>query len=372
MMAKANPINDTHKAGPMAVFFLTQTMQIAIEFVFIQQLVTKDSQQDAWIAVLLGGLSTFPVMWLILRLLEKERRYGQADLFSIQRRIFGKLIGSMLNLIVSIYVFLYSVTYLRSLIELLQVEIFPQLSTLVFSVLFCLIVWYIVMGGFRNIVGVSLINFIYLLPLFLSNVFVVPHAHFSNLLPIMEHRPQQIFLSFFMNTHVYVGFEFILFYYPFIKKPEEAKKWAYFSLLTTLYIYLIFIILGIVYYSQGEVQKTIWPTLTFWKSIKFPFFEHVDIIFSIILLWSLIPLVSLCSWVLTRGIKFTFPKIKKKYSLIAILILTIVTAYLIRDGQQVMMLTRLFNIIGFIAIYCYIPLLFLCQWLKNLFTGETA
>lgn len=371
-MAKTNPINDTHKAGPMAIFFLTQTMQIAIEFVLFQQLVTKDSQQDAWIAVLLGGLSTFPVMWLILRLLEKERKYGQADLFSIQRRIFGKLIGSMLNLIVSLYVFLYSVTYLRSLIELLQVEIFPQLSTLVFSVLFCLIVWYIVIGGFRNIVGVCLINFIYLLPLFLSTVFVVPHAHFSNLMPILDHRPQQIFLSFFMNTHAYFGFEFILFYYPFIKKPEGAKKWAYFSLLTTMYTYLIFIILCIIYYTQGEVQKTIWPTLTFWKSIKFPFFEHIDIIFSIILLWGLVPLVSLCSWVLTRGIKFTFPVIKKKYSLIAVLILTIVTTCLIQDAQHVMLLNRFFNVVGFTAIYGYVPLLFLCQWLKNLFAGETV
>ncbi|MCO7175888.1 GerAB/ArcD/ProY family transporter [Sporolactobacillus kofuensis] len=365
-------INETHTVGPLAAFFIPQAMQIGVGFLSFASVVTKASGQDAWIAVLISGLSTLLVMWFILRLLENERKYGTPDLFSVHYRIFGKRIGAILNFLSFLYVIGFSVAYLRSIIEILQVEIFNQLSTLSFSILFCLIVWYIVIGGIRNILGVCLLSFIYLVPVFSTAIFVVPHAHFSNLLPIFDHGLQDILSSSFVSTFAYLGFEFLLFVYPFIKSPKDAKKWAYFGLLTTMYTYLMIVLLSILFFGQGELQNTIWPALTFWKSVRFPFLEHIDIICVIILLWNLVPVISLCSWVLARGIKFTFPNVKMKYSLIGILILTIVLTVLIQNGEQVKQVGALINNSGFIFIYLYIPLLLFCQWLKKILSGESA
>ncbi|MFT8317268.1 MAG: GerAB/ArcD/ProY family transporter [Sporolactobacillus sp.] len=360
-----NKINETHQVGPLSVFFFTNVMQIGIGFLSFQQIVTRFGHQDAWLSITLSGLSTLGVMWLILRLLENESHYGRADLFSIQYRIFGKWIGGLLNFLMLFHVFVFAVTFLRSYIEILQVWLFPQLPMLSFSILFCAIIWYVVMGGIRSISGVTLLSFIYMIPLFLSCIFVVPQAHLSNLLPIFDNNPKSIIISCFYATRNFLGFELILYYYPFIKQPKEAKKWAYFGLLTTLYIYLMVIILGILYFSRNEMQNTIWPTITFWKSVHFPLIEHIDIICIILLLWNLIPNISLCSWILTRGIKFTFPSIKMKYSLIAVLILFIIINECVQNGLQVKQLNDFYSLYGFCIIYFYIPLLLLAQWLKK-------
>ncbi|WP_010630482.1 GerAB/ArcD/ProY family transporter [Sporolactobacillus vineae] len=367
-----NKINETHQLGPMSSFFLIQVTQIGIGFFSFQQPLSRFSAQDAWVACLIGGLSSLGVMWLILRLLENEHKYGRADLFSIHTRIFGKWIGGVLNLATIIFFMLYAAIYLRSYIEILQVWIFPQLSILVFTALFCLLIAYIVLGGMRTIGGIFLLSFVYMIPLYAETVFAVPGAHFSNLLPLFDHGPKSLLLSVFYSIHIYLGSEMILFYYPFIKHPEQAKKWCYFALLDTLFIYLMIMILGTAYFSQGEMKLTIWPTVTFWKSITFPLFEHVDMINIVYMIWILLPSMALSAWIVSRGIKLTFPVIRQKYALIFVLAVFIVVAEIVYNGELVATANALFSKLGFCFNYIYIPLLLLCQWIVKKVKGEPA
>lgn len=365
-------INETHQLGPMGGFFLTQVTQIGIGFLSFQQPMSRYSSQDAWIACLIGGLSSLGVMWVILRLLQNESKYGRADLFSLHQRLFGKWFGGTLNLFTIIFFMLYAAVYLRSYIEILQVWIFPQLSTLLFCILFCLLIAYIVLGGIRAIGGIFLLSFIYMIPLYAETAFAVPGAHFSNLLPLFEHGPKSLLLSAFFSIHIYLGSEMILFYYPFIKHPEKAKKWCYFALLNTLFIYLMMMILGTAYFSQGEMKLTIWPTVTFWKSITFPLFEHVDMINIVYLVWILLPSTALSAWIVSRGIKHTFPVIRQKYALIFVLAGFIIASEVIYSGELVKAANDLFSRLGFCFNYIYIPLLLLCQWIVKKIKGEPA
>ncbi|MFT8708848.1 MAG: GerAB/ArcD/ProY family transporter [Sporolactobacillus sp.] len=361
----ASKISETHQSSPVSVYFITHVMQVGIGFLSFQQILTKYAQQDAWIALLICGLSALGIMWIILRLLENEASYGTADIFSIHHRLFGRWIGGLLNYLVLFHVLLFAVVFLRSYIEILQVWVFPHLSIVCFSVIFCLIVWYVVIGGMRSITGVCLLSFIYLLPLFLSSIFIAPQAHFESILPLFDHSPQSILHSSFQAVHNFLGFELIIYYYPFIKKPKEARKWAYFGMLTTLQLYFTLLILGILYFSNGALQNTIWPTITFWKSVHFPLLEHIDTICIIILLWNLIPNISLCSWSIARGIKATFPAIKMKHSLIGILIVIIIFCVFIKDGLEVKQINDLYNFYGFFLIYLYFPFLLAAQWIKK-------
>ncbi|MCL1630669.1 spore germination protein [Sporolactobacillus sp. CPB3-1] len=366
----AAKISEASKIGPTSAFFIPQAMQVGVGFISFQQIVTDSPEQDGWISVLINGLATLFVMWTMLSMLENEKKYGQADLFSLQCRLLGKRIGNIMNIVILCYICFYTITYLRGFIEILQVEVFPQLSTFYFSLMFCFIIWYVVMGGIRNIFGTCLLSFIYAVPVFLSLLFIIPHAHFSNLLPIMEHSPRAILSSSFMATHEFLGFEYLMFFYPFIKQTKHAKRWAYFGLLNALYIHLAIIIVTITFFSQGALQATIWPTMTYWKSIHFPLFEHIDIIFCIIMLWNLIPSTSVCSWAMTRGIKSICPKIKMKYSIYGILILIILITSLIQNGEQIKEVHRLLVPVGFIVVYLYIPFLSFIQWLKKRLSGD--
>jgi spore germination protein (amino acid permease) len=360
-----NKISPAHQIAPVSAFFIPQVMQLGIGYLSFQQIVTKYSEQGGWVATLISGFIILGILWIILRLLENERQFGMPDLFSIHYRIFGSQIGAVLNLFVSVHVLIFSIIFLRSYIEIVQVWIFPQMSTFLFALIFCFIVWYIVIGGIRTISGVCLLSFIYLIPLSVLSLFIVPDAHFENLLPYFDHSPASLLRSCYQVTHDYLGLELILFFYPFISNPREARKWAFRSVLTTIYFYTTVMILTIVYFSQGELQNTIWPTVTYWKSVRFPLFEHIDIIAIVLMLWSLVPNISVCSWILARGVRFTAPKIKMKYALIVILALIITGTTMIRSGLQVKQINDVYTAYGAIIIYLYLPLLLLCQWIKK-------
>ncbi|GAY78600.1 spore germination protein [Sporolactobacillus inulinus] len=358
-------IKPAHQVGPVSAFFIPQVMQIGIGYLSFQQIITKYSQQDAWLASLISGALSLGILWVVLRLLENERQFGMPDLFSIHTRIFGRRIGTILNLFTVTHVLLFAIMSLRSYIEIVHVWVFPQMATFLFSLIFCLIAWYIVSGGMRTIAGVCLLSFIYLVPLSILTLFIVPHAQFENLLPFVDHSPAALLKSCYELTRVYLGFELLLYVYPFISNPREARKWAFRSALTTVYFYTTTLILAIAYFSQGELQNTIWPTVAYWKSVRFPLVEHIDIIAIVLLLWATIPKVCLCSWIIARAVKFTVPKIKMKYSLIVILALFIAGTTMIRTGLLVRQLNIAYTRYGALIIYIYLPILLFCQWIKK-------
>jgi spore germination protein (amino acid permease) len=369
---KSGQISETQQLGPMSGFIIPHTMQISIGILSFQQLLSKNSGQDAWLACLIGGLFSLAIMWMILRLLENEQKFGRADLFSLHQRLFGKWLGGLLNFFVSAHVVLFGVVFLRSYIEILQVWIFPQLSVFTFTILFCLIVWYIVLGGIRIVGGICLLSFIYMIPLYMSTAFAVPEAYFSNLLPMFDHSPAPILISAFHTTHIYLGFELMLYFYPFIKRPQLAKKWCYFGILTSMYIYIILMLMGTVFFSRGEMRLTIWPTITFWKSISFPLLEHVDMIIIVYFMWALLPSVSMSAWIVSRCVKHTFPVIKQKYALVGVLLIFVIISDLIKNGEQVKFANDLYGNIGFFIVYAYIPFLLFYQWLMKKVRGKAA
>lgn len=57
-------------------------------------------------------------------------------------------------------------------------------------------------------------------------------------------------------------------------------------------IYVVLAIVSFMYYSEGQLNHTIWPTLTMLKIIKVPFIQRFEYI--IIFVWFLIILPNLC------------------------------------------------------------------------------
>lgn len=345
-------------------------MQIGISVLSYERLVSQDSGPDAWIPVMIAGLSTLLIMWLILRLLENEQSYGRPELFAMHKRFFGPWIGNLLSAAFMVYEFCIAIVFMRAYIEIVQVWMFPGLTTLTFATVFSLIIWYIVMGGFRTITGTFLLGFVYILPLFLIDCFSGDNVRFDNLLPMFDHSPGGLARSFMNLSSCYLGFESILFYYPFIKRPQQAKKWCYYGLIASISIYVTTMIIETAYFSQGELQTLVWPVLVYWKSIHFPLFDRFEYIGIVNWLCVLIPNISLGAWIVSRGIKQSAPMIKQKYALVLVILMFIVICVIIKDRSQIDWLNLTVSRIGFYIIYAYIPFLLFWQWLLKKIGGK--
>lgn len=342
------------QVSPFLVFFLIHSTQFGVGALGYQRVIAMSAGYDAWMGIILFGLFTHIVVYMIYKICEKSG----GDLASAHRMAFGKWIGKLFTMFFVIYFIFTTVTVLRTYIEVVQVWLFPDLHTWLFSGIFLLLVIYIITGGFRVITGIAFLGVMLPSYLFLTMIIPLEYADFRNLLPIFDHSIKDIILSGKDMTLSMLGFETLLIFYPFLNKPEKSKKWAHLGIFMTSFVYLCFALVTFSYFSEGKLEKNIWATLSIWKIIELPFVERVEYIG--IANWCLIILPNVCIflWCSSRLAK-RMTKIRHRTALIVITVITFIIMLQFEDRKLINDLNSYMGVVGFYMGYVYIPLLFL-------------
>lgn len=352
-------IKSEYLVSPFLVFFLVHGMQYGIGVLSFQRQLAELVGRDAWISVILTGSIIHILIWMIYSMLNKEK----GDLITIHQHTFGKRLGNLLSTIFIIYILSQSVAVLRSYIEIVQVWIFPLLKTWPFALVLLLAVYYVVTSGFRVVTGVCFLAVI--LPLYLILTFFVPlgFADFRNLLPIFDHSFIEMAPSIKGTALAFSGFEILLFYYPFIQKPESSQKWAHYGNLFTTSLYLLIMVVTIVFFEQEYLKTVIWPTLLMWKIIELPFVERFEIIG--VTSWAvvMIPIICLLFWSASRGIKEMY-KVKQRKVLVFLLLICFTVSCLLTEREMIEQYNKWQSEIGFYILFLYLPVLFICYQIR--------
>ncbi|MBS4174365.1 GerAB/ArcD/ProY family transporter [Bacillus sp. FJAT-49736] len=351
-------ISESQKFSPFFLFFLVQSMQIGTGLLGFQKFVAIYAGYDGWQSVLFAGLTMNIIMWFVFKQLEMVN----GDLCDIHWTVFGKPIGNLFNIFIALYYVWYALTVLRNYIEIVQVWMFPDLSTFWFAISYLVLCVYIIYGGFRTIVGISFFSFI--LPFYIIFVqgFTLPFSDFHHFLPVFDHSINDVVNAAQQMSLANSGFETLLIYYPFLKNPKKAKKYGQISLLFTTLMYLFTTLITFAYFAQTELKREIWPTLTAYKIVKLPVVERFEYIG--IANWCLTILPSSCItlWCAGRLLKRT-TKIKMKYGVLLYGALILLGCIAIKTRAEIDILNALTNDFGFFMGYIYIPLLFVLLWL---------
>ena len=346
-------VPESRKISPFLVFFLITSMQLGVGALGFQRFIAKAAGYDAWISIILSGLVIHTILWMMLKML----KIADGDIITIHTFVLGEKIGKFISSFFILYLSLYTITVLRSYIEVVQVWMFPELKTFWFALVFLLLVIYIVTGGFRTVTGIAFFSIV--LPFYIAVllVFVIRYSDFTNLLPIFDHSVKEILRGSRNMTFTVLGFETILMFYPFIQKPEKAKKWAHFGVLFTTIMSLYLAIISFAYFSEAQLQKNVWPTLTMWKMIKIPFVERFEYIG--IANWSLVilPNLCICLWCASRIAKRLF-SIRQKTSIPVFAILCLTITSLLSTREQINIITDLTSKVGLYFNLVYVPILF--------------
>ncbi|WP_335870248.1 GerAB/ArcD/ProY family transporter [Bacillus sp. 2205SS5-2] len=345
-------ISQDKQISPYIVFFLINSIQVGIGVLGFQRVVAEKAGYDGWISVLLAGLSTHLVVIVLFQL----AKTGGGDLVEVHRYVFGKWLGHALSLIFCLYLSLIALNILRNYIEVIQVWLFPKLNPLFFSFLFLVLVYYIVSSGFRVVTGVAFFGVMLPAYLALTFLYTLGYSDFRNFLPIWDHDLMSILSSAMKMSLTYLGYETLLIYYPFIKNGRISQKWAHLSLATTTLFYLFLTIITFAYFSEEQLKKVVWATLSLWKIVEMPFVERFEYIG--IANWCLVILPNVCLfiWCASRIIKRT-TGFRQRRALIVILCLIFVSVYFIQTREQINRLNDIAGNIGLYINYVYFPLL---------------
>ncbi|MCM2534644.1 spore germination protein [Neobacillus pocheonensis] len=346
-------VHEKVKISPFLVFFLIHSMQFSIGVLGFQRLIAFTAGYDAWVAVIFTGLSIHIILWMMYKIVET----ANGDMVTANTFVFGKKMGKLISLPVVIYYLLSAVTTLRAYIEVIQVWMFQDLSTFWYSLAFCGLGIYIVFGGFRTVTGVAFFGVVLPAYLLFSFLFTLPYADIRNLLPIFDHSIKDLVMASYQMSYTYSGYEILLILYPFIKEPQKSKKWAQLGVLFTTFLYTILTIVTFSFFSEGQLQKIIWSTLSMWKIVQMPFVERFEYIG--ITNWSIVILPNFCIalWCGSRILK-RVTNLKQKYGVLLVSMVVSITINFLKTPQEIKLLSDYAGKIAFFLNYVYVPLLF--------------
>lgn len=321
---------------------------------FIQNILFKDAEQDTWISVLFMGLSLHIIIWMIYKMLGNPSK----DVIDLHRMIFGSFLGNAVSLLLIAYFFMLALSVFRSYIDILQIWVFPSLKTWVLAVILIIMIYYLVSGGFRVLTGFAFFAVIMSYILIILNIFPIRYGIFTYLLPVWNHSVHDLFKSFKTSCGMFMGFETMLIYFPFLKSPEKNAKWAHFGLLITTLQYTTIIVTTLMYFSHGLLMHTLYPVLVETKIIEFDFLERIEYIFAVSMLIIIIPMLCISIWSCTRIMK-RITQLKPRISLPLILIAFFIVIIQFNDRIKVDELGRFVSEVGFYFLFAYIPSIFI-------------
>ncbi|WP_261305948.1 GerAB/ArcD/ProY family transporter [Paenibacillus andongensis] len=355
-----NVVKENYLVSGFFVFFLIHASMVGVGMLSFQHFIFEFAGNDAWIPVLLMGISLHVIIWMIFKMLGNPSK----DVIDLHRILFGKFLGSVFSFVMIGYYFIIALTVFRSYIEIIQIWMFPNLRTWLLASLLVFIIYYAVSGGFRVLVGYCFFGVIFgsLLPLLLY--FNIKYGHFINVLPMFNHSIKDLLTSSKYSGIMFMGFEGLLIYFPFIKAPEKNVKWAHLGLFFCTLKYFILTFVTLIYFSQGLLRHTYWPTLVMIKVIEFSLIARVEFIFICIWLIIIIPVLCLSIWSCTRILK-RVTNLKPTLSLTLILIAVFLASLPFNDRVKIDWLGRNVVEIGFYFIYAYIPLLFILYLIRS-------
>ncbi|MCJ8009391.1 GerAB/ArcD/ProY family transporter [Lederbergia wuyishanensis] len=338
--------------APYLVFFLVHSMQIGIGVLGYQRQISKTAGYDTWISVLLACVISHIVLFIIYKIAE----IGKGDLNDTHTFTFGRILGGFFNIVFSFYFIAIVIGVIRSYIEILQIWLFPDLRVFWFTFIIVLLAIYVVNGGIRTVTGIAFYSIIIPFYLYFAFLFAVPYSDYSDFLPVLHHSFKDIFKATGQLAISYLGYETLLYYYPFIQNPKKSKKWAHLALLFTCFIYLYITFISFGYYSEPQLQHIIWATLSIWKIVKLSFMWRFEYIGIATWFFAILPNICIPLWCASRIMKKTF-KMTQRSALIWISALLLFLVPLLQTRQQIYNFLSLINKAGIFLNFIYIPLL---------------
>ncbi|GGK04898.1 germination protein GerB [Lentibacillus kapialis] len=352
-------IND--KVSALMVFFLISASQIGVGFLGFQSIINKYAEHDGWISLIIASLGISSIIWIIYQILKNDAR---GDIVAIHQFTYGKWLGNFLTLLFTIYLLLLATVVLRTYIEIVQVWIFPHLNVWSFLLLVIPLIYYTISNQFRTVVGVCFLGIVY--PFFLNLTLLYPlkYADVTYILPVMDHTITEIMQSSTLAVLNFMGISALLVFYPFIRGAGQSQKYAHYGNLYTTLTYLAVCLIAYVYYSQGELEEQIWPTLGLWKIIKMPFMERFEYFGIATLFFTILPNVVLFMWAATRVVHRTFGFHHKKVA-VALLGILFIGCIVSVGREGVNILNDFAGKIGLVFLFIYIPILFTINFIRR-------
>ena len=253
---------------------LVVAVQIGIGILTLPSEVAESAGHDGWISVLFGGVVFFLATLAIIALCS---RFDGCSIFDINRAIFGKFLSYIINTLFLIYLIVAAIASLTTLVGIVGSWFFKSTPAWVLVSYMSIPSVYLAYKGLK---GVCRFNFllVILIPLLLSLViFNLKYFQIHKLMPVGIHGLPRIAGAFPQTALTYMGFETLLFVFPYIKDKRHVMKYTSVGFIAMIFILTIFTADSIAVFGEDMLKKRLSSFVGFAKMISVPVLERIDL-----------------------------------------------------------------------------------------------
>ncbi|MFE8698352.1 endospore germination permease [Cytobacillus sp. FJAT-53684] len=285
-------MNKYSKSGitQMQYIFLIHGVQVGVGVLQIPRVVAEGAGTDGWISIILGW---FLAMLFSLLMVKVMKRYPEGTILELFTHFFGKWIGKVVTILFALYFAAITfLTFIRSLL-FLQSLVFPEIQVYSLIILLSIPSYVIARNNIRILGRYS--ELIFFMTIWMITLFFLPlkeNAHWLHFLPLFKEGLTPILLTVQSTVFSFVGFEVVLFLYPFLQKKEAAVKGILIANTLTMVAMLLITIGVFAIFSPDEITQFNTPAIEVLKLIEFRFLERIDLIF-----FAYYTLVMSASWI---------------------------------------------------------------------------
>lgn len=271
--------------------------------------VIKIAKQDGWMSVILGAIYPLYVVFLANYI---SKNYPKEDVLVLSKKFFGKILGSVLNIIFISFFGLLTTEVASGVYNVLTIYIVSFLNKwTILAVMYCALAYTIYQGG-KTVGRVNEIIFFSTIIIFLIPLEAVRDSNILNIRPVFGSGISNIIKGVKETIFAYSGVEIIFLIYPFLKNNNTLKKCGVKSVAFSTGVYTVFTIVDIIYLGIDTSLKFIWPVVTVTESIMVPIINSFRYIF--MSLWALTMFKNICNeyFIFTYGLSEMTKKIHRK------------------------------------------------------------
>ncbi|TDL34818.1 hypothetical protein E2R51_03600 [Jeotgalibacillus sp. S-D1] len=285
-------MNAKNEITGMQLFFIIVQTQIGVGILSMPTDIGKIAKQDAWISMMLAGITVQIIVLLYMFLLSK---FPEDTYYGMVNKCFGSIFGKLIMFAYIIYFLSVLVVSMTGFYQIIASWIFFETPKWVILLLFAVPAVYmarenvVLLARFKMLIS-------FLLPLlFVILSWVYFHPQFLYLLPVGGTGTQAILEGIKPAIFALMGFEAYLFfgYYVKMNRKKELRKAAFATAFVTSF-YVFTIITTQVFFYIEELIIVPYPVLYIMKALEFTLLERIDLIF--LTIWMIIALSSFISF----------------------------------------------------------------------------
>ncbi|WP_332628977.1 GerAB/ArcD/ProY family transporter [Halalkalibacter flavus] len=289
---KMEKLNNYH------VLFLIQNVMISMNFIRLPHVI-HESGRDMWLIPIAMGVI---VQLLLIPMLMLCGRFPNETLFSINRKLVGKYLGTFINLLLILYMVISVTSIVDDFIEVIQTIALGRVNKTLLFIPLLLLTLYILSGGIKTVARTCVLAFFMTVWMIYFLNWTFEPAKFTSVIPLFEVGAKPFFHSLFLGFESMLGFELVLFFFPFIINKKESFKYVTGGVWLTVFIYTLVCLACVVYFSEWQIGNIRYPILSILRAVEFSFIERIESLGLSLWIFLILSTISAYLWVAKRGI----------------------------------------------------------------------